>query len=237
MKKQSFIRVSLLAFLAAITFGCPGPQINPTDGRTNPSARLVISNFSPSSGSMGDIIQIDGSGFSANPSQNVISFGKAAGIVTSASDKQLIVLVPYDAETSKLAVEVNGLSAVSADIFAVKHSPPVFRGGGSNEMENLSAEFARVSSTLLSAGSQSLIQHGHVWSSTQVEPIYDNSSRQQSDLGTVNDNWGATYKFTSYMVDLRPNTTYSVKPYVIVKGGGVTYGPSSHFTTPKSMSK
>ncbi len=232
MKKQSIIRFGFLALLATVFAGCEKPTV---EGPLLPNAggNLVVFTVLPSYGGMGDVIQIDGSGFSANPSDNVVSFGEATGVVSSASANQLIVRVPFDAETSNLAVEVNGLAVTSPHIFTVKHSLPTFRGEGSDEMDNLSAEFARVSSTLLSVGSRKIIQHGHVWSSTLVNPGHNDSSEEQTELGTVNDNGGEPYKLTSYMEGLQPNTTYTVKPYVMTKGEGITYGPSSQFTTPK----
>ncbi len=232
MKKQSIIRFSSLALLATTFAGCEKPMSPPIGGIVYPAQNLFISTVLPSSGGMGDIIQIDGSGFSDYTSANVVRFGEVAGVVSYASATRLEVRVPFDAETNNVAVEANGLSTTSPDIFTVNHSLPVFRGEGSDEMDNLSAEFARVSSTLMRAGTRSIIQHGHVWSSFQSSPGY-NDSPEQTVLGAVNDNWGATYKFSSPMEGLQPNTTYTVRPYVMTKDGGVTYGPSSQFTTQK----
>lgn len=102
-----------------------------------------------------------------------------------------------------------------------------------NELDNLTGDFARVSSTVLTSGNTSILQSGHVWSNNDSYPSYDEYNQQlnsQTQLGAIPSNVGFPYKFTSYVKGLQAGTTYTVRPYVKTNEG-TFYGPTSTFRT------
>ena len=112
---------------------------------------------------------------------------------------------------------------------------PVFDGTSStaNQLDNLTWDFARVTSFLTEIGSSPILQHGHVWSQDVPNP-YITSDPQQSDfqteLGTVSELGVTPYAFTSYVEKLSPATRYFVRAYVVNRDG-TFYGPSTQFQT------
>ncbi len=77
--------------------------------------------FSPASGAPGDIVVILGTNFSFSTTvtENVVKFNGVLAPVTSATATQLTVLVPIQATTGKVSVEVNGTTVESAEDFVV----------------------------------------------------------------------------------------------------------------------
>lgn len=79
----------------------------------------TISSFSPASGSIGTVVTISGTNFSADAAQNVIYFGAVRGVVAAASPTQLTVTVPYGASYRPISVTVGNLTAWSSAPFMV----------------------------------------------------------------------------------------------------------------------
>lgn len=241
MKKQVIIRFGALLLITATLLNCrnePGivklPVILPGDP--------VIFDVMPQSGQMGTLVAINGNGFSTNPLENFVKFGNVEARVVTASATQLIIEVPKDAETNPIEVEVEAdgrrARCVSSVNFEVKQILPEFKVTGDNhgnEIENLSGDFARVSSTLVGMGSRTILQHGHVWSSTAPSPNYDYSKNDQTELGSSIDREAVPYKFTSYVRQLEPNTVYTIRAYVVTIDGGTSYGPITQFRTTKKV--
>ena len=112
---------------------------------------------------------------------------------------------------------------------------PAFNGTGSttNELDNLTWDFARVSTSLTQIGSSTIIQHGHVWSEEVPSPYISTDPQQanfQTELGTVSEMAVTPYVFTSYVKNLAPATRYYVRAYVVNKEG-TFYGPITQFQT------
>lgn len=102
-----------------------------------------------------------------------------------------------------------------------------------NELENLTVDFVRASSTLLATGNNKITQYGHVWSSDDTNPNYNENSQSvnsQTQLGALNGNESFPFKFVSYAKGLNPGTTYTIRPYVKTDVG-TFYGPVSTFKT------
>jgi YD repeat-containing protein len=87
-----------------------------------PSSQLAIFNFTPKRGPIGTVVTIYGTGFSATPSQNTITFNGTAATVTSATTTQLVTTVPGGATTGPIALTTPGGSTTSADAFTVTAS-------------------------------------------------------------------------------------------------------------------
>ncbi|MBS1662836.1 MAG: VCBS repeat-containing protein [Bacteroidetes bacterium] len=79
----------------------------------------VISSFSPDSGPVGTSVTITGTHFNPVASQNIVYFGSVRGIVTTATDAQITVQVPYGANFQPISVTVNNLTAYSQRPFLV----------------------------------------------------------------------------------------------------------------------
>jgi hypothetical protein len=94
----------------------------------------IINNFSPTSGPVGTLITINGSGFSATPSNNIVIFGPVKGTVTSATATQLVVSVPANAGSQPFTVTTGGLTGFSAKPFivAIPGMDPVTTDGITN---------------------------------------------------------------------------------------------------------
>ena len=83
------------------------------------SSQVSIIAFSPTSGRVGTTVTIHGTGFSATPSSNTVTFNGTSATVSSASATALVVTVPSGATTGTIGVTAPGGSATSASSFTV----------------------------------------------------------------------------------------------------------------------
>jgi YD repeat-containing protein len=83
------------------------------------STSMSIINVTPGQGPVGTAVTISGTGFSATPNQNAVTFNGTAASVTSAMSTQLQVNVPAAATTGLIAVTAPAGSATSANPFTV----------------------------------------------------------------------------------------------------------------------
>lgn len=88
-------------------------------------AQPKISSFSPTSGNVGTVVVINGTGFSTTPANNTVYFGAVKATANASSATAISVNVPPGANYDKITVTVNGLTAYSAFPFNV-----TFNGGG-----------------------------------------------------------------------------------------------------------
>jgi hypothetical protein len=87
-------------------------------------AQPVISSFSPSTGTVGSTVVINGSNFSSTTSANIVYFGAVRASVTAASSNSLAVTVPAGASYGPLTVTVGGLTAFDYIPFITTFSDP-----------------------------------------------------------------------------------------------------------------
>ncbi|GAB3172543.1 IPT/TIG domain-containing protein [Telluribacter humicola] len=241
MKKTVINPLVLLPLLAVALVNCDkNDEPNPGD-----SNGITITSISPGEGRTGDKIMITGTGFSPSLNDNTVRFGNVDAYLDSASATCLIARVPKDAENCNLGVTVNGKRVISKVLFNVHQLAPAFNKAGSaaNEMDNLTSSFVRVASTLDVVGSRTIVEHGHVWSNVVVNPILHEGKNLppdhpdfgaydgQTQNGIVTASDGHPYRFTSYIQNLKPDTEYTVRAYVITKSGMTYYGPASTFRT------
>lgn len=83
------------------------------------SSQVSIIQFTPGSGPLGTTVTISGTGFSATPSQNTVTFNGVAATVTSATVTQLVVTVPAGATTGPITVTSPSGAATSSTSFTV----------------------------------------------------------------------------------------------------------------------
>ena len=96
-------------------------------------AQPRISSFSPSSGPIGTIITITGTGFSSNINNNVVYIGAVRGVVSAASATSITVTVSPGSSYEPITITTAGLTAYSKNPFNV-----TFSGGGNISSNSLS---------------------------------------------------------------------------------------------------
>jgi N-acetylneuraminic acid mutarotase len=87
--------------------------------------RPRIDGFTPDEGIVGDSITLTGLNLKTGSSNPVVRFGAAAATVTSATDTEIIAVVPSTAVTAKITVLTVDGSSLSADIFTVIRRPVI----------------------------------------------------------------------------------------------------------------
>lgn len=87
------------------------------------TTQVSILEFSPNSGPVGTPVTIRGTGFSATPAQNTVSFNGTVAVVSTATPTQLSVTVPASATTGPVAVTSPGGSATGPSNFIVAPIP------------------------------------------------------------------------------------------------------------------
>jgi YD repeat-containing protein len=83
------------------------------------SSTVSIIDFQPTAGPVGTIVTIQGTGFSATPGSNAVTFNGVAATVTSSTATSIVVPVPASATTGTIGLTVSGASATSASAFTV----------------------------------------------------------------------------------------------------------------------
>jgi YD repeat-containing protein len=86
------------------------------------STQVSIIDFSPQSAPVGTAVTINGTGFSATPSQNTVKFNGITATVSSATNIQLQVAVPATATTGPISVTSPNGTATSSTSFTVTSS-------------------------------------------------------------------------------------------------------------------
>jgi hypothetical protein len=84
----------------------------------------MITGFTPTSGTAGTQVTIDGSGFGSTASGNSVNFSGMSAPIVSWSDSQIVVTVPNNAMTGNIAVLAQGANAWSSSPFNVIALPP-----------------------------------------------------------------------------------------------------------------
>ncbi|TRX57700.1 BspA family leucine-rich repeat surface protein [Fulvivirga sp. M361] len=117
-------RILALTLFGAFLYGL---QACGDDDSSEPESPPTITNFTPASGSVGTDVTINGTNFSATPTENIVLFNNVAATVSTASTTSLTVQVPVAATTGKISVTVGAQQVTSATDFTVTG---VAGGGG-----------------------------------------------------------------------------------------------------------
>ncbi len=87
------------------------------------SGSLAISGFSVTDGATaGQTVMIEGNGFTTTPNQNIIHFGTAQARVIAATPNQLTVIVPFGAESGRVALRTPRGETRSSAVFRIRTS-------------------------------------------------------------------------------------------------------------------
>jgi ribosomal protein L18E len=85
----------------------------------------TITSFSPNSGKIGSTIIITGTGFDATATKNTVKINGVPTTVSFSTNTELTIVVPNDATTGKIYLEVNGFNVTTTDDFTVILAPSV----------------------------------------------------------------------------------------------------------------
>jgi len=89
----------------------------------NPTGALTITNFSVTDGAIaGQTVTMQGSGFSATASQNIVRFGAAQARVIAATATQMTVIIPFNAESGRVSLQTPQGETRSSTIFRIRTS-------------------------------------------------------------------------------------------------------------------
>ncbi len=80
---------------------------------------LTILNFAPQSGPVGQVVNIQGQGFSTTVGNNTVQFNGNPATITAATATNLTVVVPSGATTGPISVLVSGQSVQSQTAFTI----------------------------------------------------------------------------------------------------------------------
>jgi hypothetical protein len=107
----------------------------------------------------------------------------------------------------------------------VSTAPALDNAATATTPSDITAETAKVSSTLTGNGGAAITQHGHVWSDTKAEPT---TADAKTELGKTDGPF--PLKFTSDLKSLKANTTYNVRAYA-TNDKGTSYGTAVQVKT------
>lgn len=109
----------------------PGSKPGGTGPKVDSTESLAITSISASSGAYNSSVIIKGTGFSANPAADMVTFNGKPGIITTATTKELSATVPKGAGTGNIAVSVGGATAVGP-VFTYDYTMTVSTLAGSD---------------------------------------------------------------------------------------------------------
>ncbi len=113
MKKYPFFH-TIIVFISLLFWQCGN------DDEDNPADNVPsISDFSPTEGTVGTSVTVNGAGFSGSLSENIVRFNGVPATVTAASANSLTAIVPPTAATGSITVETDGQTATSSEDFTV----------------------------------------------------------------------------------------------------------------------
>ncbi len=106
------------------TYDAIGNMVSITNSTVSASG-LAILNFTPQQGGIGTSVTIQGQGFSATPSADVVKFNGTAATVSAATTTTLTVTVPTGATTGPISVTVASATATTTTNFTVLQNPVI----------------------------------------------------------------------------------------------------------------
>jgi gliding motility-associated-like protein len=90
---------------------------------TNPVLPLSVISFTSTTGAVGTVLTIIGTGFSTTPGNNIVTINGTQAVVTASTSTSMTITVPPGATTGTITVSVGGISATSSNVFTV--TPPL----------------------------------------------------------------------------------------------------------------
>jgi hypothetical protein len=90
-----------------------------------PTPKLSITSFTPTSGAEGASVTITGQSFSSTAADNVVKFNGTTATVMNATATEITTNVPAGATSGKITITVNGVTATSATDFTFLATPVI----------------------------------------------------------------------------------------------------------------
>ena len=107
----------------------------------------------------------------------------------------------------------------------VSTAPALDNAASANTSSDITAETAKVSSTISANGGATITQYGHVWSDSKTEPT---TADAKTELGKTDGPF--PLKFSSELKNLKANMTYNVRAYA-TNDKGTSYGTATQVKT------
>ncbi len=196
-------------------------------------AAPILVSFSPTFGRVGTQVTIQGTGFSADPGENLVTIGGAAAVVDSATSSQLIVTVPTAAVTGPIAVTVDSTVGISTQSYVVLRptitgfSPTLVNPGNAVTLTGTNLNLVP-GSTSIAAGSTGVT----ITSLSNTQAVF-NAPSPGANAVTVNTSYGqATSTAILTVIPSSINAANVVARSQIELGGGsgaITIAQASKF--------
>lgn len=104
------------------------PAGNITSITRGNTATVAVLEVAPDTGTVATSVAIDGTGFSATPSQDTVRFNGTAATVTSATSTHLVATVPAGATSGPISVTTPAGAASSPTPFTIAAGAPTITG-------------------------------------------------------------------------------------------------------------
>jgi len=175
----------------------------------------AVTNFSPTSGTTGTTVTIEGSYFCG---ASGVSFGSmAASSFTVNSDTQITAIVGTGS-TGNVSVTNPGGTGTSSGTTFTYESPPTVNTAA---VSSITTTTASSGGNVTSDGGAEVTERGVCWSTSANPTINDSKTTDGTGTGT----------FTSGITGLSPNTAYHVRAYATNSENVTGYGSDKTFTT------
>ena len=116
------IASNIVELVFASSTSSTGSTLAETQAAPTVDAAPQVSSFNPTTGLAGQTLRINGTGFSANPVENLARINGVISPVTSASPTQLSIVVPFGAEPGLVSVRTAQGEGASASALALNTS-------------------------------------------------------------------------------------------------------------------
>lgn len=108
----------------------------------------IIDSFSPDAGEEGQEVIITGQKFSTTPEENLVWFNGTAATVTASTETSISVMVPSEATTGPIKVEVNGQQDTSSSDFIVATVLSITLTSNDDDVEEVAIDFGEPVGTM-----------------------------------------------------------------------------------------
>jgi YD repeat-containing protein len=195
----------------------------------NTSSQTSIIDFNPNNGPIGNTVSIYGTGYSATPSQNSVTFNGVAATVISSTLTQIVTTVPAGASNGPIAVTSPAGSANSSTNFSVtggaagvpsiaNFSPPIGSIGGTLTINGTNFDTTAANNEVRINGA--LVFPTTATPTSLTLTIPSNASSGKISVSTAS---GTALSSQIFFVPPSPNTATNLEPPVEASIGGASF--------------
>ena len=143
---SGIFRLCIVLSIISLFVGCGGGG----GGSAATGSSPTITNFTPTSGNVGDTVTITGTNFSTTWADNTVSFNGTAAVVYSCTSTRIVTAVPERATTGPIEVTVVGNSVTSLTAFTAAVTLPASAGYYNDGTKDIPCYWTRTLRTDLS---------------------------------------------------------------------------------------